>query len=483
MDKINLGNSSRGKKTSASFLIGIGLAFLLLLPSMTGINVEEAPEFGGNCLGRSIVHPIISLNGNTALAGFANNTGGNGSSWANAVIIENLEITAGTNERCIEIENTNIYLIIRDCTLTGAVSTYDAGIYLGNCTNVNVTGNVATGNYFGIFLDSSDDNMISGNNATVNSRHGIYLEGSDDNTISGNSATGNTYSGIGLVGGFGNTISGNDAMDNDGGIDVDQSDDNTVSGNHVTGNLWAGIAIGMASGNTVSGNDVRDNGGGIYLGDAIDTIVSGNCISGNTDNGDDTSGVNTSWDDGRNGNYWGDYETAYPGASNDGVNWNTSYTLNGVQDDYPLVTPFVLDVDPVAGFNATDTPIIEGDWVNFWFTGSPGNGIAYQWDFGDGGPNSTGKDPVRQYNTAGNFEVTLTVTDIDGDSSTISWVIQVGEDGDTQPSGIDSRDILLASIGAIAGVSLLGNVLLFLKNRKPKGRSPDDATKKGKPSN
>ena len=42
------------------------------------------------------------------------------------------------------------------------------------------------------------------------------------------------------------------------------------------------------------------------------------------------------------GNYWNDYTTRYPSATNDGTVWNTPYTIDGeasAQDNYPLVNP------------------------------------------------------------------------------------------------------------------------------------------------
>jgi nitrous oxidase accessory protein NosD len=57
-----------------------------------------------------------------------------------------------------------------------------------------------------------------------------------------------------------------------------------------------------------------------------------------------TAGANT-WDNGSGGNYWSDYQTRYPGATqNDssGV-WNTAYVINSNnKDNYPLMKPYAL---------------------------------------------------------------------------------------------------------------------------------------------
>ncbi|MFX0098028.1 MAG: PKD domain-containing protein [Candidatus Hodarchaeota archaeon] len=77
------------------------------------------------------------------------------------------------------------------------------------------------------------------------------------------------------------------------------------------------------------------------------------------------------------------------------------------------------DYQPTANFTANETSILEGDHVQFTYTGTAGNGnLSYQWDFGDGTPNATSQDPVHQYTTPGNYTVAVTVVDVDGDSST-----------------------------------------------------------------
>ncbi|MFX0099556.1 MAG: PKD domain-containing protein [Candidatus Hodarchaeota archaeon] len=89
------------------------------------------------------------------------------------------------------------------------------------------------------------------------------------------------------------------------------------------------------------------------------------------------------------------------------------------------------DLQPVPNFTANETSILEGDHVQFTYTGTAGNGnLSFQWDFGDNSTNSTMQDPVHQYITPGNYTVVLTVVDIDGDGSTFALptTIEVGPD-------------------------------------------------------
>jgi len=58
----------------------------------------------------------------------------------------------------------------------------------------------------------------------------------------------------------------------------------------------------------------------------------------------------------------------------------------------------VLDELPVANFTANITSILEGEWIQFNYTGTYGNGLtSYQWDFGDGSGNGTIQNPIHQY--------------------------------------------------------------------------------------
>lgn len=70
-----------------------------------------------------------------------------------------------------------------------------------------------------------------------------------------------------------------------------------------------------------------------------------NYISNNVEEATD-AGVNNQWDDGRNGNYWGDYIENYPEASDIGGIWDTAYEIpggTGALDKFPLVKNTNLD--------------------------------------------------------------------------------------------------------------------------------------------
>ena len=149
----------------------------------------------------------------------------------------------------VTIENTNI-------------ENFQNGIFLLGSNNNVISGNNATANVVGIFLDfSSNNNDISGNNATANRQYGMYIQYSSSNTVSGNDATANT----------------------DYGIEVNNCSNNTVVGNNVIGSYY-GIFLYSSSNSTVSGNVVRSNSNyGIYLEGSSNNIVISNNATGNSE--------------------------------------------------------------------------------------------------------------------------------------------------------------------------------------------------------
>lgn len=118
--------------------------------------------------------------------------------------------------------------------------------------------------------------------------------------------------------------------------------------------------------------------------------------------------------------------------------YNTTLVVtsaNGCQDS---VSQQVIVYDtPAAQFSAAN--VCDGNQVNFFnaSTINDGNITAYQWFFGDGS-NSTVTDPVHQYATAGNYNVSLVVTSDLGCTDTI-----------TQSTTIYSNPVVTASAGSV----------------------------------
>ncbi|RPJ78092.1 MAG: PKD domain-containing protein, partial [Alphaproteobacteria bacterium] len=68
-----------------------------------------------------------------------------------------------------------------------------------------------------------------------------------------------------------------------------------------------------------------------------------------------------------------------------------------------------------ANFNAVQSPDLGPLAVKFTDT-STGNATSWSWDFGDG-TTSNERNPVHKYTAAGNYNVTLTVSNSDGSST------------------------------------------------------------------
>ena len=173
-----------------------------------------------------------------------------------------------------------------------------------------------------IFLSSSSSNSFVGNNVTGdNSDNGFYLGSSNYNSITGNNVT-SYYAGFILQESSSNSISGNNIIADNFGIMLNSSSNyNGIIGNNVTVNNGWGIGLFSGSGNTIYHNNFLGYNQTVY------------------------SDWGNVWDAGypSGGNYWSDYQTRYPNASEiDGSGiWNTPYVIDAnTTDQYPLMNPY-----------------------------------------------------------------------------------------------------------------------------------------------
>ena len=228
--------------------------------------------------------------------------------WADPYVIENVTINGQISSSYIEINNSDAYFIIRNCSLynSGSSSTKacinlysvdngkiinnncvdndSIGIYLDECNNNTLSGNIIINNFYGIYLDECNNNTLSGNTAIYN-YIGINLNQSNNTTLLGNTINNNTY-GIGLIYSDNNTLSGNTANNNYCGIIFGISNENIISGNIVSNSNYYGIYLDNSSNNTFLGNTINNsNYIGIYLVESDNNTFSGNTLNNCNDCG------------------------------------------------------------------------------------------------------------------------------------------------------------------------------------------------------
>jgi parallel beta-helix repeat protein len=233
-----------------------------------------------------VVNKTIKLVGNTSgtlpVIDGMNGTGIN--IISNNVTVRSFNVT---NSSTAIYSNRNGIFILNN-TITGDYY----GIYLNVSNNCNVSGNTADNNRCGILLDNSSNyNTVTGNVAN-NNYNGIRINNtSNHNLVSGNTANNSTNLGIEFVDlSDYNTVSGNTAYNNSGGgILVWNSNYNILTENLAIANSMSGIVLyGSSCNNTVTGNRAINS-----KGDGMDVYYSScnNTLAGNTITDNDIYGI------------------------------------------------------------------------------------------------------------------------------------------------------------------------------------------------
>ena len=181
------------------------ITFGIVLPIIISVNLGKYSKFQDDFsidlknLKISNLSSKIHIIGNSGWIDFKNagNCTGSGTS-SDPYIIEDLVIDSGGSGACIEIEDSDVYFKIENCTLynSGTSIVGDGGIKLVNVNYGILTNNTCTSIYKGIYVGSSDNIIISGNRANNNSYNGIYLWYSTNSIISGNIVKYNGNDGI-----------------------------------------------------------------------------------------------------------------------------------------------------------------------------------------------------------------------------------------------------------------------------------------------
>jgi parallel beta-helix repeat protein len=327
------------------------------------------------------------------------------------------------------------------------------GIYCsGGCQNNNITYNNITHSTvsYGIYMDSTTNINITGNNISNNAGWGIDFDGGYGNIV------------------FNNTISWNPS----GGINTDgTSNDHQIIGNEIHNGSY-GVWISWGTGLDVIGNTIASNTNhGLWIQNSDNTTIYHNFFIGNAVQAYDDTNDNNSWDDGypSGGNYWDDFDEGSEGAwdNNSGPAQNVTgpdgiaddpYPNigggSGALDNYPLMTladiddihPPVSAADAIAPYwqNVNPLTITAQAYdsrgmvtsVELWYSsggpillfGTDNNGLdGWSWDFDWPDLEGIYMFYTRAYDDSGNYEAPPGVSDT-----------EAGYDGTDPVSSVDA---------------------------------------------
>ncbi len=235
---------------------------------------------------------------------------------------ENLKINKGvtligngTQNTIINGNHTGdvVYITANSVKLTGFTITNsgnrtypydDSGIELNYVSDVHIFKNNVSNNYFGIFLNNSNGNLIEDNLVGWSSKLGISCWDSDNNTILRNNCS-FTYFGIGITYSGNNSvidnicisnlwagilvsdsaynyISRNKCFNGKSGVEIWFAINNDFNNNTFIKNSYCGIAMGFASSNIIQNNSIENNYYvGIRMEDSMTNSISYNNITCN----------------------------------------------------------------------------------------------------------------------------------------------------------------------------------------------------------
>jgi parallel beta-helix repeat protein len=250
------------------------------------------------------------------------------------------------------------------------INSYYVGIGIGGSNNV-ISGNEITGHPSRGISMSSSDSLITNNNI-ANNCAGITIDSCKNVTISQNNITKN-----GIGGGLALSWDGpfyieeNNITYNQGfGIQFGKGTNNaTVYKNNIIANQYGFNLLNyitipadfLGFGNQVYYNNIVNNG--------VNAKVEHTCIfTANVSEGEGNGTDVVSWDNGKVGNYWSDYLSKYPNATevdNSGIG-DAPYVIDeNNKDRYPffeLLTfepPEIAVLSPIAQtYNETSVPLV-----------------------------------------------------------------------------------------------------------------------------
>ena len=319
-------------------ITGIMLLFLVLIVggaqsqtninSCTTINVSGDYVLNQDIIGSSNNACIVITSSDVIFNGAGHIIDGSGSSPNGT---KGIIVTISDN---VTVENTVLKNWEFDILYYGA----NAGNIIGN--------NVSLANY-GIFLDSSANNLVKNNNASYNGVYGIWLGKGQNSTLVlsnnllvGNIITRNFDTGVHIDRVGNNTLNNNIILNNGLGVYSITSPSNTLDSNNISNNNLS-IRLDSSNVSTVKNNIVSNNGVGIFLYKSFVNTIYNNYFNNNINAIDNDSNIwNVSQTLGTNiiggpyigGNFWSDYtgnDTSGDRIGDTLLPYNSSEKING----------------------------------------------------------------------------------------------------------------------------------------------------------
>lgn len=175
-----------------------------------------------------------------------------GTYYENIVVDKSLSIV-GENRDTTTIDGLN----------TGDTISINADrVQLRNFTVTNCSGPIGGERpYAGIYLNNTDDSIVSGNNVTGNNYLGVYVSRGRNNSISSNLVMYNWFSGISTTNPYSSS----------------ESYSCSIVGNNMTSN-YLGLEVGCGN-NSIIGNTFNRDGLN-YVSSSYNNVVSGNIVNG-----------------------------------------------------------------------------------------------------------------------------------------------------------------------------------------------------------
>ncbi|MGC9308937.1 MAG: PKD domain-containing protein, partial [Thermoplasmatota archaeon] len=284
------------------------------------------------------------------------------------------------------------------------------------------------------------DNVTVGECACIDSYYGVVVSGND--TMIHNTSIGhNAYIGAAWQDALRPVMQNCNVYGNNHGVVLSNVTDGLFMQLEIHNNSVKGIELAESSNNTVHHVYFINNMNGVYAENSTGNLFYFNDFIGNEQHAWDNG--NNSWDNGTVGNYWEEFD----GGNRSQGTYTIPYMVPGDsnKDNHPLIKRVGL---PVSSFNYTPKISFTLQTVIFTDTSIDLDGIIVQrhWDFGDGS-NATTVDATatHSYTDNGVYNVTLTVTDDDGNMGTATKTLTILNRAPTaaftwmppEPTGVD----------------------------------------------